>query len=74
MEVVVVGLLALAGLLYFRWRRPVALEAVRSYLYLEALREGATNHEANERAPFDEPSLTLTSQRLARIYRQRAYC
>ena len=74
MEVVVVGLLALAGLLYFRWRRPVALEAVRSYLYLEALREGATNHQANERAPFDEPSLTLTSQRLARIYRQRAYC
>lgn len=62
-----------AGFIYFRWRGPVMYESARSYLFLEALREGATNHEASDRASLDAKDVTHIIEHLAKFHRWNAY-
>lgn len=63
----------IAGFLYHRWHGPVMHEAARSYIFLEALRDGATNGEASDRASLDPEDVTLEMSHNARVHRQRLY-
>ncbi len=64
---------AAAGYLYYRWSAPVMYEAARSYLYLEALREGAINHDANARAMLSTKDVTHVIRHLAKFHRMSLY-
>ncbi len=66
-------LAGIAGYLFYRWHGPVMHESVRSYLYLEALREGATNEQANVRASLSEPDVTHAMRHHAKIHRLYLY-
>lgn len=48
-------------------------EVARSYLFLEALREGATNCEASDRASLNEKDVTQVIEHLAKFHRRNAY-
>jgi hypothetical protein len=63
----------IAGYLYYRWHGPVMHESVRSYRYLEALREGATNDEANKQASLNEADVTHAMRHLAKCHRANLY-
>lgn len=63
----------IAGYLYYRWHGPVMHESVRSYLYLEALREGASNEQANERASLNESDVTHAFRHYAKFHRWNLY-
>lgn len=48
MEIVVIGLLVFGGFSFFRYTARSGREAVRAFVYLEALRRGVSEQEANE--------------------------
>jgi hypothetical protein len=73
MTITLIALACFASLLYYRWRGPVMFEATRSYLYLEALRAGATNDEANDRAALKEKDVTHAIAHHAKFHRWNAY-
>ncbi|MEH3092255.1 MAG: hypothetical protein PGN20_09475 [Agrobacterium cavarae] len=73
MSIFLIAAACFAGFIYFRWRGPVMYEAARSYLYLEALRAGATNHEANDLAALKEKDVTLVIAHHAKFHRWNAY-
>lgn len=73
MSIFLIAAACFAGFMYFRWRGPVMYEAARSYLYLEALRAGATNHEANDLAALKEQDVTHVIAHHAKFHRWNAY-
>jgi hypothetical protein len=73
MSILLIVIACFAGFMYFRWRGPVMYEAARSYLYLEALRAGATNHDANDRAALNEKDVTHVIAHHAKFHRWNAY-
>jgi hypothetical protein len=73
MFALLVIIVAGVGYLYYRWHGPVMFEAARSYLYLEALREGATNHDANARAALSTKDVTHVIRHHAKCHRMNLY-
>ena len=66
-------LAGIAGYLYYRWHGPVMHESVRSHVYLEALREGVANAEANQLAALNESEVTHAMRHHAKCHRLYLY-
>lgn len=64
---------AIAAYFSYRWYGPVIYEAARSHAYLEALRDGATNEEANQKASFRPEEVTNAIRHYSKCHRLYLY-